>query len=221
MSEPDVTQGDAIIYGSAATAGNVATIEGLAQENALSITDPATAEPVKVDGKTVSQTYKDHGVQIDGDWTLTLGTANSFHKGMLLTCVLPGRAALLVTVESFTAKIDPTTDVVIMTLSLLHLYNMADALAAGPVNASTGLPYSGRKVSGVVLAADGTAVAGAVVSIDGTELTATTAANGTYSIYGVATTAVTVACAKTGSTFEDVALGISTADANVNFIAAA
>mgnify|MGYP003602129987 CR=1 FL=1 len=221
MSEPDPTQGEAIIYGSAAAAGNVATIEGLAQESTLSITDPATAEPTKVDGKTVIQTYKDHGVQIDGDWTLTLGTANNFYKGMLLTCVLPGRDPLLVTVESFTAKIDVATDVVVMTLSLLHLYSMADALAAGPINPATGLPYAGRKVSGVVLAADGSAVAGAVVTIEGTELTATTAADGSYAIHAVATTAVTVACAKAGSTFEDVALGISTADANVNFIATA
>lgn len=221
MSEPDITQGEAIIYGSAATAGNTATIEGLAQESTLNITDPATGEPTKVDGKTVMQVYKDHGVQIDGDWTLTLGSANSFYKGMLLTCVLPGRAALLMTVESFTAKIDVATEVVVMTLSLLHLYNMADALAAGPIDPDTGLAYAGRKVSGVVLDTDGTAVAGAVVEIDGTALTSTTAANGSFAIHGVATTAVTVTCTKAGSTFTDYELGIATADANVNFIATA
>lgn len=221
MSDPDITQGEAIIYGSAATAGNVATIQGLAQESTLNITDPATGEATKVDGKTVMQTYKDHGVQVDGDWTLTLGTANDFHKGMLVTCVLPGRDPLLMTVESFTAKIDTATEVVVMTLSLLHLYSMADALAAGPIDPDTGLAYAGRKVSGVVLDTDGTAVSGAVVAIEGTALTATTASNGMYSIHAVATTAVTVTCTKAGSTFTDYELGSATADANVNFIATA
>lgn len=170
MSNPNIKNGDPIIYGSYQVSGITFEISGFAQEENITLTPIADSSEKKVGGKTVREAYEDPGIELSGDFVVAGGNHENLHPGAIVNILHPGESVpKKYVVQSAPAKFDSETGAVIVSLSARHRYSMATAYDAGPINPETGSPFSPLfRISGYVVSAEtGAPVAGVSIS-DGT-----------------------------------------------------
>jgi hypothetical protein len=202
MSEPTITDGDPIIYGSYTISSTEFTIAGLAHEDSVTVTPIADATDKKVGGVTVMEQYKDPGLELSGDFIITTGDADNLIPGKLLDITFPGaQVAIKFVIQAAPQKYDVETNSIIVSLRARHRYAMASAYATGAIDPDTGSAYAaGFSISGqVIVAATGAPLAGVSVS-DGTR-SGTTDANGEYTIINVPAGEYTLTPTKANYTF--------------------
>jgi len=202
MSEPVITDGDPIIYGSYKINSTEFTLTGWAHEDSVTVTPIADATSKKVGGVTVGEQYKDPGLQLSGDFIMGAGDPDNLVPGKIVDITFPGEVtAIKFVVQSAPRKYDVESNSVIVSLTARHLYAMAAAYATGAIDPDTGSAYAaGYSISGqVIVAATGAPLAGVSVS-DGTR-TGTTDANGEFTIINVPAGTYTLTPTKTNYTF--------------------
>lgn len=198
----DITAGDAVIYGAYSIGDSEFTFTGFAQEGDVTITPIGDPTEELADGVTVSEQYKNPGLELSGDFVLTSGDETALYIGKLVDITRPGdNEATKWVIQAAPTKYVTETGKIIVSINARHRYSMASAYDDGPIDPDTGSAYAGAyKISGFVnVASTGAALAGVVVS-DGTR-TGTSDANGAYTIDNVPAGTYTLTPTKANYTF--------------------
>lgn len=222
----DITSGDAVIYGSYSIFDSAFTFTGFAQEGDVTVTPIADASEETSDGVTVSEQYKNPGLELSGDFVVTSGDETLLYVGKLVNITRPGDvAATKWVIQSVASKYTTDSGKIVVSLTARHRYSMAAAYDDGPIDPSDGEPYAGLyKITGFVnVASTGAALEDVVVS-DGTR-TGTSDANGYYEIQEVPAGTYTLTPTLTGYTFSPATLtSVTVSDTSLvgkNFVATA